>query len=297
MTPSLNAWGRPQPMSLRPGGIVSLAEIAHAERYDLECACRAAAQPFLLGDGVSLARVLGRYKVYLSTTDRGFASHLLLDGYWEMWLTQFVARILKPGMVAVDVGANMGYYSVLFADLVGPQGRVIAVEPLPSTVTLLRRTLELNGFAGRSRVLAVAAGSASGAGRLHVPEGEPKNATVVGSRVGGEMPGQGEVPIVALDDVLQGEAQIDFIKIDAEGFEEHIMLGLEATVTRWKPSIVLEFNPLRCKNPDQLVRRLHELYGQLRVIGFDGEASPISDEQLLDRSNREDRLVYLPGRA
>ncbi|WP_439575621.1 FkbM family methyltransferase [Phreatobacter sp.] len=297
MSTSLTAWGRPQPMVIRPGGIVSLADIAHGERYDLECACRSAAQPFYLGNGIALARVLGRYKVYLSTEDRGFASHLLLDGYWEMWLTQFVARILKPGMVAVDVGANMGYYSVLFSDLVGPQGRVIAVEPLPSTVTLLRRSMELNGFAARSRVVPAAAGSGSGIGKLRVPEGEPKNATLVSTRMGGDMPDKDEVPIVALDDVLHGESRVDFIKIDTEGFEEHVMLGLEATIERWKPTIVLEFNPLRCKDPDRLVSRLHALYGQLHVIGFDAVATPVSDAQLLDRSDREDRLVYLAGRG
>jgi FkbM family methyltransferase len=283
-------------VAFRPGGIVSLADIAHGDRYDLECACRSAAQPFYLGNRLALARVLGRYKVYLSTEDRGFASHLLLDGYWEMWLTQFVARLLRPGMVAVDVGANMGYYSVLFCDLVGPQGRVIAVEPLPSTVTLLRRTLELNGFAGRSRVLPVAAGAASGAGQMRVPEGEPKNATLVAARAGGDMPGKDEVPIMALDEILHGESGVDFIKIDAEGFEEQVMLGLEATIERWKPSIVLEFNPLRCKDPEGLVKRLHDLYGPLRVIGFDAEAAPVSDDQLLDRSNREDRMVFLVGR-
>jgi FkbM family methyltransferase len=297
MSSSLNVWGRSASAAYRPGGIVSLADIAHAERYDLECACRAAAQPLLLGDGIALARVLGRYKVYLSTTDRGFASHVLLDGYWEAWLTQFVARVIKPGMVAVDVGANMGYYSVLFSDLVGPTGRVIAVEPLPGTALLLRRTLELNGFAGRSKVFAVAAGAAVGAARLRVPEGEPKNATVVAVRAGGDALAGDEVPVMPLDDILHGETRVDFIKIDVEGFEEQVMAGLEATIERWRPSVVLEFNPLRCKDPAGLVRRLHEQYGELRVIGFDAEATAISDTELLDRSNREDRLVYLPGRA
>ncbi len=63
---------------------------------------------------------------------------------YEYWNMQTIERILRPGMTAIDVGANAGDYSLLFARAVGPHGRVIAFEPDPANMTWLRRTLEAN---------------------------------------------------------------------------------------------------------------------------------------------------------
>src|SRR5258707_8071492 len=119
-------------------------------RHRLEDAIRRRVQTAYLGDGLVLARILGRQKILLNGSDRGFACHLMLDGFWEMWLTQFLAGQVKPGMTVVDVGANFGYYTVLFADAVGDAGRVIAVEPNPDAAALLRETVLLNGYAPRT---------------------------------------------------------------------------------------------------------------------------------------------------
>ena len=77
------------------------------DRYALEDRCRALTNSVYLGDHTTLCRVLGYYKMYLDTNDTGFASHLMLDGFWEMWLTIFFARRIQPGMTVIDVGANM----------------------------------------------------------------------------------------------------------------------------------------------------------------------------------------------
>ena len=55
--------------------------------------------------------------MYIDTADVGFGAHLLLDGFWESWLTEFIARRVQAGMRFADVGANHGYYTVLAADL------------------------------------------------------------------------------------------------------------------------------------------------------------------------------------
>ncbi len=274
--------------------ILSLDELRGPDRYHAECASRAAAQVAYLGDHLVLARILGRYKAYLDTRDRGFAAHLMLDGYWEMWLTQFTARLLKPGMHAVDVGANFGYYSLLMGDLVGPKGRVLAVEPNPAVAEMLKRTLELNGLAGRATVVAAAAGAEDGQGRLLVPAGEPKNATLIS----GDAPADAlsvSVPIRSLDAMLDTFARVDFLKIDAEGAEEDIVTGLDQTISKWRPRIVLEFNPGRCRDPQGLIARLRTSYPVIRGLGYDAEVKPISDADLFDPTDHEDRLLYLDG--
>lgn len=276
-----------------PGGILSLDDLRSPDRYRAECLCRAAAQAVFLGDNTVLSRVLGRYKAFLDTRDRGFAAHVMLDGYWEMWLTQFIARRVGPGMHVADVGANFGYYSLLMGDLVGPKGRLLSVEPNPPVAEALTRTLDLNGLLSRSTVVAAAAGSGDGEGHLFVPAGEPKNAMLVDERTSGGEAALVPVPIHSLDTLLDGLERVDFLKIDAEGAEEDIMMGLTRTIERCRPRIVLEFNPGRCRNPRALLTRLRGPYPVLRCLGFDAEVAPVSDEELLDPTNHEDRLLYL----
>jgi FkbM family methyltransferase len=260
----------------------------------LERACRASAQPFYLGDGVALGRVLGRYKAFFDTTDRGFASHVLLDGFWEIELTQFIAKRLRPDMVAVDVGANFGYYSLLMADLVGPEGHLVAIEPNPRAAQMLTRSLDLNGFAGRSTILAAGAGSQAGEAILWIPEGEPKNVQVYPIQAG-EVPDPERVavPVVVLDEVLAGHARVDFLKIDTEGSEEAVMAGLSRVIERFRPEIVLEFNPGRYEDPAGFLTRLRASYPVLSIIDQDGVATPVTDAVLLDQNNTEDRLIFM----
>ncbi|HEV7257968.1 MAG TPA: FkbM family methyltransferase [Bosea sp. (in: a-proteobacteria)] len=285
------------PPPIAPGSILSLDELRGPDRYRTECISRAATQALYLGDHTVLSRILGRYKAYLDTRDRGFAAHVMLDGYWEIWLTQFIARLIAPGMHVADVGANFGYYSLLMADLIGPSGRLLAVEPNPPVVEMLQRTLDLNGFTSRTTVVAAAAGSGEGEGRLLVPPGEPKNATLVGGGAGGDEASRVSVPIHSLDALLADFPRVDFLKIDAEGAEEDIVLGLSETISRWRPRIILEFNPGRCRHPGELLALLRASYPALQCLGFDALVTPVSDADLLDPTNHEDRLLYLDGAA
>lgn len=285
----------PIPMPPSPGSILSLEELQGPDRYRIECQIRAATQTAYLGEHVVLSRVMGRYKAFLDTRDRGFAAHLMLDGYWEMWLTQFIARLVAPGMHVVDVGANFGYYSLLMGDLVGPTGRLLSVEPNPPVVEMLMRTLELNGFAGRSTVVAAAAGAHDATGCLLVPSGEPKNATLVADADEHTDADLVAVPILSLDGLLEAFPRVDFLKIDAEGAEEDIMIGLARTIARHRPRIVLEFNPGRCRNPADFLAALRGPYPVLHSLGYDAEITRASDQDLLDPTNLEDRLIYLDG--
>ncbi|GAI28794.1 unnamed protein product [marine sediment metagenome] len=73
-------------------------------------------------------------KMYVNTDDRGFAPILLVDGVWEKYKTEVFKQMVKEGMVVVDIGANIGYYTLIGAELVGESGIVYAFEPEPSNV-------------------------------------------------------------------------------------------------------------------------------------------------------------------
>ncbi|MFC0632437.1 FkbM family methyltransferase [Brevundimonas balnearis] len=267
--------------------------LVEMDRWELEERARALAAPVYVGDRVILCRVMGRYKFYVRSDDVGFGAHVALDGLWESWLTVFMARRIKPGMRVVDVGANHGYYTVLFADLAGPDGRVLAVEPNPRLTELLSRSLAVNGFSGWSDVAQIAAGDGDARRvMLYAPAGEPKNAHIVETDKG-ESEERFSVSCERLDDRLSAWDRVDFIKIDVEGAEEAAIRGLMTTLRRHRPNLLLEFNPGRCVDPAALLDALESIYGEIRVVGFDSEATPVGRGDLLNRDNAEDRILYL----
>ena len=214
---------------------------------------RAQCSSAYLGGGTALCRVLGRYKMVVDTADAGLSPHLMLDGYWEMWVTEAMCRHLRPGMAAVDVGANLGYFTLLMADLVGASGRVHAVEPNPPVAALLRRNVALNTFSGHASVHEAAACDRDGQdAALAVPAGEPKNAHLsLGAPADCTMH---RVRTCRLDTLLAQE-RVDFIKIDAEGMEEAIWQGMQGILDRGAPlTVFLEFRAARCRDAAAFVR-------------------------------------------
>lgn len=262
--------------------------LAEWARPDVESGIRERVRTIYLGNGIVLARVLGRHKMFLRSSDRGFGCHLMMDGYWEIWLTQFFARYLKPGMNVIDVGANFGYYTLLFADAVGPSGSVIAVEPNPDALTLLRDTVALNGFQSRTHILPHALGARRGRAWLFAPEGEPKNAllTAHADLPGGETI---EVETLTIDDVTRSSPKIDFVKIDAEGAEIDIITGMGQLIARDRPAIALEFNAARYAAPADFLNLLRASYGDAQEMTLDGNLVPLDFASVTDRSNITDR--------
>lgn len=266
----------------------------------LEHACRAQVQPVYLGGFTALCRILGRYKFYVDTRDEGFGSNILLDGFWEMWLTMAIARYLKPGMIAIDIGANFGYYSLLMADLVGPKGILVAVEPNAHVAPKLRSSLALNGFAGRSRVVeAAAAASNEGSARLYATIAEPKNATIVSADFAADpaLAKITDVPNWTPASVLREFRRVDFIKIDAEGAEESILAGLKPLLSEHKPDLVLEFNSARYSDAPAFLADLSQCYGDARHVAEDGSLARISRNEILTRHPGEDWLLYFSRRV
>lgn len=266
------------------------SHIATWPRPKLEAAIKRRVQTAYLGNGVVLARILGRHKMFLRTSDRGFACHVMLDGYWEMWLTQFLASNVKPGMTVIDVGANFGYYTLLLADAVGEQGKVIAVEPNPDTVMLLQETMQLNGYANRTKIVPCALSHQAGTAWLFSPDGEPKNALLVGQS---GLPGgtTNEVPTLTLDSIALDLPKVDLVKIDAEGGERGIVAGMMQLIARDRPTLVLEFNAARYADPAGFLKSLLDVYQSAQEINLDGGIVPLDAAAVTETQSLEDRLL------
>lgn len=279
--------------------IVTVEQLrAMRNRVRAEAAIRGRCMVVNVDDRTAVCRVLGRYKMYVDLRDRGFVPHLMFEGYWEYWITSFIWRNLKPGQVALDLGANHGYYSLLFADLVGEAGRVHAFEPNPRMVELLGDNVAVNGFWRAIRVHAAAVGEeATAAMPLLVPVRDPKNARMIpeahadpdGVDARHELH---RVPMVTLDEAIEGPAH--FVKIDIEGGEDAAWRGMQGLIAR-SPGIgiLMEFNPHRASDPRGFLEEMARRFPLLEVT-FDGVAVPVTIETVLARS--EDTILYLSDR-
>ena len=131
-------------MQARLDGIEHRLVAVEASRYP--------AGPVYLGDNQALVATRWGAKLVVDTRDSLLAPWLLLDGLWEAHVTGWLHQALGPGDVFVDVGANIGYYTVLGGRLVGKDGRVVAVEAHPGLAQLLRRNVVINGFQERATI-------------------------------------------------------------------------------------------------------------------------------------------------
>lgn len=247
-----------------------------------------------LGRNRVLCSVLGGRKFFAIADDVGFSTHMISDGFWEFWLSLCFARHIKPGDTVVDVGANLGYYTLLAAELVGEGGRVIAVEPNPLVHAFLRDTISVNGFSSRVTALNAAIGGRSreATAPFFVPKGEPKNGRFL-------LPGEDAHRLSALGDVLSvrtmdtlpvDSGRVDFIKIDVEGAELEVLETIAPLVEAHRPKIVCEVNFARGYGYDEIARFLGQ-GAELRHLDFDGEIKPLTRQMAASERIGEDWLV------
>jgi FkbM family methyltransferase len=257
---------------------------------------KAAARGEAQGDGEVLCRALGRYDLLVSEADVGLGPFLIRDGSWELWIARFLRRRIRPGMVCLDAGANLGYFTVLMADAAGPAGRVIAAEPVPATRSLLERNVDRNGFAERVEVLGAALGATSGGEvTLIIPEGEPKNAIVQPEGIDyslGRPCIEVRAPAMRVDDL--DLPRLDFVKIDVESAEAALWEGMQDTLARSPDiQIVMEVNCARTWYPREFISALEARF-PLRAIDTVGNLHPISARALIE--GVDDTMLYLARR-
>lgn len=142
-------------------------------------------------------------------------------GTYEPAETEFMLSRLRPGSVFVDVGANLGYHTLLAGDAVGPSGRVIAIEPVASNIAALSSNISDNGFLNTT-VIHCAATAEDGVARL-------TGADEGGQTGWGGLDAGGSLVVKArrLDDLVEqfGVDRVDFLKIDVEGGEPDVLSG------------------------------------------------------------------------
>jgi FkbM family methyltransferase len=163
-------------------------------------------------------------------------------GWLEISVQEALRRLLGPGDVLFDVGANIGFFSLVGSRLVGSEGRVVAFEPVAENVAAIHANAELNGLANIT-VMECAAGATRGRERLlrvedlswsHLESRGPHPGTIDSV----------EVDVVPIDELVRsGELPPPTaVKIDVEGSEIDVLEGMAETIERHRPAIVCELH-------------------------------------------------------
>jgi FkbM family methyltransferase len=190
-------------------------------------------------------------------------------GTYEPGVVQGLEELIQPGWTAVDVGANIGYFTLLMANRVGPQGKVIAFEPLTENFRILKENVKMNGHAN---VVAENLALMSRTERIELRSATPGAITWVASvKIDQNFAVESQsVEAVTLDEYVQtkGIAKVDFLKIDVEGAEASVLEGATNVLNRDKPILLIEMHELdrfKDKHPAILKLRSHDY--QLRSLG------------------------------
>ena len=170
----------------------------------------------------------------------GFLAYIF-GGFERAELAALLAR-LRPGDVALDVGANIGFLATAMASAVGPSGRVLAVEPVPDNAAKLRSNLSRNRLEN-VRIFEVASGANRGEIELELTR-DPAFVSAHGAVGGGPVGRRLKVPMERLDDLWrsEGSPRIRVMKIDTEGAELEGLAGAEEMIRTSRPAILLEAN-------------------------------------------------------
>jgi len=209
-------------------------------------------------------------RMYVASHDVGVTPYLLEWGTYEQYETALFRRLVCEGMVVVDVGANIGYYTLLAAQLVGAQGRVFAFEPDPYNYGMLCKNIELNKY---RNVVPVekAVFAESGKRQLFLDKRNLGGHSLSAANVG-----EGGVLMVeatSLDDYFENSnCKIDVVKIDVQGSELDVLEGMRKTIDRCGSlKIITEFWPVGLRNcghdPRAFLERLIELGFRLYLVG------------------------------
>ncbi len=170
----------------------------------------------------------------LDLSDEGISRELYLTGVHEPHSTRQFREELKPGMVLLEIGANIGYYTLIALQHIGPRGSVIALEPSPVNLNSLSENLQLNGVDGNVKIYPNAAGRERR--RLpfyHMPEG---NLSALEGKHGQHLKSKArsvhEVEVVPIDElVAASNLKFDYFRMDVEGYEAEIIDGMVSTLT------------------------------------------------------------------
>ena len=287
-----------------PAGKAMWRDLIHSKRITLDQLTSAFLQSEefhrLRTAHTGLERVdLPGFSIYVQRDDFVVGAHIASAKCWEPHVTSRLKPLLKPGCVFIDIGANVGYFTLLAASLVGAQGKVIAFEPNRANCALLNRSIEENGF-NNVRLYPYAVAECEQ--RVHVYSSSSHSLSIVigaeSSRQAPEGYIHNSIRAVQLDTFLSDIDRIDVFKIDTDGSEPQILKGMSRLVRRHRPVLFLEvypegFDRISGVSADELLVDLENLGYELFILSGQEPAGPSSKNEILNAITSEPPFLDL----
>ena len=195
---------------------------------------------FLKRSKSNFTTVLG-HKMYLDSKDPLLLS---INHVYESFETMLIQKEIKRENVVLDIGAHIGYYTLIFAKLVGKNGKVYAFEPEPTNFDLLKKNVEINGY---KNVVLInkAVSNKNGKTKLYLGKENTADHRIYKSDDSRKFI---EIETVKLDDYFKNHRKVDFIKMDVQGAEYSVLQGMSKLLKNNKTiKIVSEFWPIGLK--------------------------------------------------
>ena len=242
-------------------------------------------------------------KMYVDARDVGVGQSILRRGSYEEFETELFKQIVESGMTVVDVGANIGYYTLIASRLVGSKGKVYAFEPEPKNFQLLTKNVEIN-HCRNVTCLQKAVSNRTGKRKLFLDGiNLGAHSFAADNLVPGNPTGQTgilNVDTVTLDQFFHGK-RIDLMKIDAQGAEGLVLDGAKDVLARnRKLKLLLEFWPSGMRSvgtdPWKLLKELAHL--DLKIKMIDRETGAIHDIEVAEiaqrfKNHRDGKWAYV----
>ena len=217
---------------------------------------------------------------------------IFVTGRYEPNEFSWLSRVLKPGMTFVDVGANLGLYTLFAARRVSESGRVIAIEPSSREMRALRKDVELNSL---KNIYPLHVAVSDRAGEVELLIASPRHAghnTLGAFGYDTQLANREKVSIGRLDDVLESASvrRVDVMKMDIEGAELAALKGAAVTLERDHPTMLLELsdralNPQNASSAEVLALLANHGYEMYGFDGTSGSPAPLQRRDYFDSEN------------
>lgn len=194
---------------------------------------------------------------------------LIRYGEYEPTLAKRVVEGLNPNMDAIDIGANVGFYTVLFAKLVSPSRRVLTIEPTPGALKRLYKNLQANNVTDKVIVYEGAISNQTGTTSIDIVEGHEEYSSLGGvahPKMIGKSTQSIAIACSTLDDLVEKNSlNPGILKIDVEGNEHLVVSGAKRTLDVYRPVIIMELADSLLNKHNSSVREVVE---QVETLGY-----------------------------
>jgi len=213
-----------------------------------------------------IKRKIGNHIMYLDQTDPGLSAALMnrkpRSPEREAAFMKILRQELTEDMTAIDLGANIGYVTLTMAELVGPSGRVYAIEPHPRNYSILVKNIEANGYTSFAFPYQMGISNVSGVSKFHISDKSNLHSMSATKHSKASI----NIPISTLDDFMKDKGYPNFIKMDIEGHEVEALEGMYNTLRNAEPPvrILMEVHPMYYSETHSLEKQLRRLID----IGF-----------------------------